>query len=160
MGVLLGFELGLEFAAAGFYEWKSLFAERAFVSFPTLDVEFGGAVDGVGEGTVAAVGEAGHTDDLRIEGLEHFDGFQGGFARGDHIFGDEQFLTGFHLETAAQAHLVVHTLSEDGGNAQLAAQFVRHDDAAHGGSDHHVNRQVFHLFGDHGNHALGTVRVL
>ena len=125
-----------------------------------MDVEFGGAIDGVGERAVAAVGEAAHAHDLGAESLEHLDGLERGLAGGDHIFGDEELHAGFHLEAAAQAHHVVHALGEDGRDTQLATQFVGHDDAAHSRTHHHVDAQVFHLLRDFRDHALGSVRVL
>ena len=70
------------------------------------------------------------------------------------------FWPGFHLEAAAQGHHIVHPLGEDGGHAQLAAQFVGHDDAAHSRSHHHINGQVLDLLGDDRDDALGTVRIL
>ena len=55
-----------------------------------------------------------------------------------------------------QGHDVIHTLGEDGALAQLAAQLVSVDNAAHGRADHNVDIQLLQLLGDRG-HDLGSL---
>ena len=73
----------------------------------------------------------------------------------DRVLGDDALFTGVQRKPL-EGHDVVHPLGEDGALAQLAAQLVGIDDAAHGRSDNDIHVHILQLF-RHGGHHFGAL---
>ena len=136
--------------AASLSHRDALFAKRAVLWLVGLDVEVQqGRARDVTEAdfAAAAVDEHADGDGNTAVGLDDIDDFLDGAAGRDDVFDDQAALTRMQVEAAAEGHLAIDALGEDGARAESLARLMGEQDAAGHRADDGLDVGVLELLG-------------